>query len=219
MHSKAMLYVLQDTTSYNTHYCGFGYSRYTVRGAVPRDVEILPAPEQSEKPARPEHDDALHRALRHLHVQIAHAAQPAPVAQVDDLLAPQVRKSFHHAVPPRNQPMLHRAGPMSAFPPDTGYLSSPPAAAPGRRHSPAGRSPPASGRAPAPAAARIGRHGISAAPPWRSTAGRTPHRRRHRPAPPGAGAPIHAGAQAVPALHPALPGSPPRRRPPAHGCG
>lgn len=32
MHSKAMLYVLQDTTSYNTHYCGFGYSRYTFPG-------------------------------------------------------------------------------------------------------------------------------------------------------------------------------------------
>lgn len=31
-----MLYVLQDTTSYNTHYCGFGYSRYTFPGALLR---------------------------------------------------------------------------------------------------------------------------------------------------------------------------------------
>lgn len=44
--------------------------------ALPWNVEILAASEQTEKAARPEDDDALHRALRHLYVQIAHEAQP-----------------------------------------------------------------------------------------------------------------------------------------------
>ena len=104
--------------------------------AVPRDAEILPPAEQAEEAAGAEHDEGLDLSLRDLQLQIPHEAQPPPVADIDDLLAPQVRKSFHHAVPPRNQPMLHRAGPMPAFLPDTGFLSSPPAAAPGKRRSP-----------------------------------------------------------------------------------
>ena len=64
--------------------------------ALPRNVKILPPPEQPEKPARPEYDQRLHRPLRDLHLHVAHAPQPASVTQVDDLLAPQQGEPAHH---------------------------------------------------------------------------------------------------------------------------
>ena len=68
--------------------------------AVPRDIKILSAAEQPEEPARPKDDDALHRALRHLYVQIAHTAKAAAVTEIDDLLAPQHGKFTQHRAHP-----------------------------------------------------------------------------------------------------------------------
>ena len=68
--------------------------------AVPRDIKILSAAEQPEEPARPKDDDALHCALRHLYVQIAHTAKAAAVTEIDDLLAPQHGKFTQHRAHP-----------------------------------------------------------------------------------------------------------------------
>ena len=68
--------------------------------AVPRDIKILSAAEQPEEPARPKDDDAFHRALRHLYVQIAHTAKAAAVTEIDDLLAPQHGKFTQHRAHP-----------------------------------------------------------------------------------------------------------------------
>ncbi len=69
--------------------------------ALPGDVELLPPAEQAEKAARAVDDDGYHLPLRHPHVQVRHVAQAAAVADVDDLLAPEIP-----------DPALHRAHPL-----------------------------------------------------------------------------------------------------------
>ena len=80
--------------------------------ALPRDVVILSPAEQAKEPTRPEHDDGLDLPLGVFDLQIPHIAQAAAVTDVDDLLAPQTRKSLQHSIPPRRYPMPRTARPI-----------------------------------------------------------------------------------------------------------
>ena len=73
--------------------------------ALPGDVELLPPAEQAEKPARAKYDQRPPLSLRQLYLHIPHAAQPTPIAEVDDLLAPQLCETIQHSIHPCGHPM------------------------------------------------------------------------------------------------------------------
>ena len=66
--------------------------------ALPGYVVILSPAEQAEKPAWAKYDQRPYLSLRQLYLHIPHAAQPAAVAEVDDLLAPQLCETIQHSI-------------------------------------------------------------------------------------------------------------------------
>ena len=72
---------------------------------LPGNIEILPLAKQAEEAARAKDHDAFHAALRDADLHISHIPQPAAVTDIDDLLAPQKRKTIHHSFPPHPQVM------------------------------------------------------------------------------------------------------------------
>src|SRR5699024_695378 len=67
--------------------------------ALPGDVIFLPPAEQAEEPAGAVDHDGHHLTLRYPDIHIRRIAQPAAVADVDDLLPPQVLDSPLHRAP------------------------------------------------------------------------------------------------------------------------
>ena len=67
---------------------------------VPGNVVFLPPAEQSEKAARAIDHDGDYLPLRHPDLHISHATETAAVADVDDLLAPQIPNPALHGIPP-----------------------------------------------------------------------------------------------------------------------
>ena len=72
---------------------------------LPRDVEVLSPAEEAEEAAGAENHDALDAALRDADLHIPHIAQPAAVADIDDLLAPHQCKAIDHSIPPQGKLM------------------------------------------------------------------------------------------------------------------
>ena len=73
--------------------------------ALPGYVVILSPAEQAEKPAWAKYDQRPYLSLRQLYLHIPHAAQPAAVTEVDDLLAPQLCETIQHSIHPCGHPM------------------------------------------------------------------------------------------------------------------
>ena len=83
--------------------------------AVPWDVVVLSPAEQAEEAAGAEHDDGLHRSLRQTDLQVSHIAQLAAVAEIDDLLPPQLEKSYKHISHLKGSICAARAVPFCRF--------------------------------------------------------------------------------------------------------
>ena len=56
--------------------------------ALPGDIVLLSPAEESEKAVEPLDHQSHHLPLRHPHIHIPNKSQTAPVADIDDLLAP-----------------------------------------------------------------------------------------------------------------------------------
>jgi len=63
---------------------------------VPWYIVILSPAKEPEKAARAKNNDRLHCSLRQADLQISHITQLAAVAEIDDLLAPELAKSYKH---------------------------------------------------------------------------------------------------------------------------
>ena len=83
--------------------------------AIPRYIVILSPAEQSKKAAWPEDNDRFYRPLRQTNLQIPHITQLAPIAKIDDLLAPELAKSYKHDLHLIRSLCLRQAVPFRRF--------------------------------------------------------------------------------------------------------
>ena len=80
---------------------------------VPGDHKIVPVPQNAEKPAGARNHNGADLPLRHFDFCIVNKAQPAPVADTNDLFAFEIVKAYghiQHPFPVCFQSMLWRYG-------------------------------------------------------------------------------------------------------------
>lgn len=75
--------------------------------AIPRYDKVVLPPEQTEKAARPRHDNRKDTACKRIQEYVADESQPEAIAYVDNLLAPEIGYPALHLNPSLNVPSVY----------------------------------------------------------------------------------------------------------------